>query len=159
MNDCAHPKIVAWVDTKTQKPAALWSCAACDQRFVPMSELLAVESKLGALEQLNGANIERCGELQSRLDSVLRAVRGFLAGEIVRADLAWMTRDDSAVENPLHRCPECNGIMDAHLGSCSRAVESQLPNTEISARALEAGGFCPNHCIKMPRHEGPCVFF
>jgi hypothetical protein len=54
--------------------------------------------------RLNRDDKAKLKELEFRLNSVLGSVRGYLAGELDRSDLAWLTRDGTAVETPSQNC-------------------------------------------------------
>jgi hypothetical protein len=71
----------------------------------------------------------RIMEAESRLDKMLE----WLACSPMSERLSQKRCDEFRTivgNDPLHRCPECNGIMDAHLGNCSRVVETSARNSD-----------------------------
>src|SRR5688500_8739569 len=64
---CNHVEVVRW-QRQDGEPADLWACSACERRFVSMDELLAVESKLGSVQQDADAFFAECGRLKAERD-------------------------------------------------------------------------------------------
>lgn len=46
MNECEHMKIMTFFDHDTGEPVSLWACSECDEKFVPLSDLMRVEKRL-----------------------------------------------------------------------------------------------------------------
>lgn len=75
---CKHPRIVAWKDSATGESGELWSCAACNHRFVPISQLLTVESKLDAGNERFAKMVTGLTEEISARHELLRAIKADL---------------------------------------------------------------------------------
>lgn len=51
MGDCTHERIQTWRDMETGASVGLWSCVACDRKFVPMPDASAQEAQIARLRE------------------------------------------------------------------------------------------------------------
>lgn len=50
MRECKHRKIMTFFYHHNREPAPLWACCVCQEKFIPISQLLEAEKRIAEAE-------------------------------------------------------------------------------------------------------------